>query len=46
MLILLMRRIYNYAVEMDSGIMMYVPSLIKIGSGTQMLIGRDKQTAR
>jgi hypothetical protein len=40
----------KYAVEMGSGGMMYVPSFIKIGSGTQKIIGgihryRDTQTA-
>jgi hypothetical protein len=29
----------NYATEMDSGAMMYIPSLIKIGSGIQKLLG-------
>jgi hypothetical protein len=29
----------KYAVEIDSGAMIYMPSLIKIGSGTQKLIG-------
>jgi hypothetical protein len=32
----------KYAVEMDSGAMIYIPSLIKIGSGT----GGDTQTHR
>jgi hypothetical protein len=30
---------FNYAVEMGSGAVMYVPSFIKIGSGIQKLIG-------
>jgi hypothetical protein len=29
----------KYAVEMGSGVMIYIPSLIKIGSGIQKLIG-------
>jgi hypothetical protein len=29
----------KYAVEMGSGAMIYIPSFIKIGSGTQQLIG-------
>jgi hypothetical protein len=29
----------NYAVEMGSGALMYVPSFIKIGLGIQTLIG-------
>jgi hypothetical protein len=33
--------IFNYAVEMDSGAVIYVPSFIKIGSGIQKLIGGD-----
>jgi hypothetical protein len=40
----------KYAVEMDSGAMIYVPSFIKIDSGVQKLIGGiqrhpDTQTA-
>jgi hypothetical protein len=34
----------RYAVEMGSGAMMYIPTLIKIGSGIQKLLG-DTQTA-
>jgi hypothetical protein len=34
----------KYAVEMGSGAMIYIPSLIKIGSGIQKFIGEDKQT--
>jgi hypothetical protein len=34
----------KYAVEMGSGAMIYVPSLIKIGSGIQKLIRGDTQT--
>jgi hypothetical protein len=30
----------KYAIEMDLGAMMYIPSFMKIGSGIQMLIGR------
>jgi hypothetical protein len=29
----------NYAVEMGSGIMIYIPSFIKIGSGVKKLTG-------
>jgi hypothetical protein len=29
---------FNYAVEMGSGAVIYVPSFIKIGSGIQQLI--------
>jgi hypothetical protein len=36
----------NYAVEMDSGAMIYISSFIKIGSGIQNLIGGDSQTYR
>jgi hypothetical protein len=35
----------KYAVEMDSGVMIYIPSFIKIGSGIQRLRG-DTQTHR
>jgi hypothetical protein len=35
----------KYAVEMDSGAMIYIPSFIKIGSGIQKFIGVDTQTA-
>jgi hypothetical protein len=35
----------KYAVEMDSGAMIYIPSFIKTGSGVQKLVGyRDIQT--
>jgi hypothetical protein len=36
----------KYAVEMSSGVMIYIPSFIKIGSGIQKLIGgyTDTQT--
>jgi hypothetical protein len=34
----------KYAVEMGSGAVTYLPSLIKIGSGIQELIGEDAQT--
>jgi hypothetical protein len=34
----------NYAVEMGSVAMIYMPSFIKIGSGIQNLIGMDSQT--
>jgi hypothetical protein len=36
----------KYAVEMGSGVMMNIPSLMKIGSTIQKLIGRDSQTYR
>jgi hypothetical protein len=36
----------KYAVEMGSGAMMYVPSLIKIGSGIQRLLRGDTHTDR
>jgi hypothetical protein len=36
----------NYAVEMGSGAMIYIPSFIEIGSGIQKLIGGDSQTHR
>jgi hypothetical protein len=35
----------KYAVEMDSGVMIYIPSFIKSGSSTQKLTGEDTQTA-
>jgi hypothetical protein len=35
--------ITKYAVEMGSGAMIYIPSLIKIGSGIKKLMG-DTQT--
>jgi hypothetical protein len=35
----------NYAVEMGSDAMIYIPSFIKTGSGIQKLIGGDSQTA-
>jgi hypothetical protein len=33
--------IYEVAVEMGSGVMIYIPSFIKTGSGIQKLINRD-----
>jgi hypothetical protein len=33
----------KYAVEMGSGAMIYIPSLIKTGSAIQRLIGRATQ---
>jgi hypothetical protein len=42
----------KYAVEVGSGVIMYIPSFIKIGSGIQKLFGgggvtrTDTQTAR
>jgi hypothetical protein len=41
-----MKYSYSYAVEMDSGDMIYIPNYIKTGSGIQKLIGRDSQTHR
>jgi hypothetical protein len=37
----------NYAVEMGSGVMIYIPVFIKIGSRIQKLVGgyTDTQTA-
>jgi hypothetical protein len=35
----LVGEIFNYAVEMGSGAVIYVPSFIKIGLGIQKLIG-------
>jgi hypothetical protein len=40
-----MGRIYD-AAEMGSGGMIYIPSIIKIDSGTQKLMGGDSQTHR
>jgi hypothetical protein len=31
----------KYAVEMGSGVSIYIPSLMKIGSGIQKLMGGD-----
>jgi hypothetical protein len=36
--------IRNYAIEMELGAMMYIPSFIKIGSGIQNLIRGDIHT--
>jgi hypothetical protein len=36
----------KYSVEIDSGAVICTPSLIKIGSAIQKLIGRDTQTHR
>jgi hypothetical protein len=38
MLVLLMGGFMKYAVEMDSGAMIYIASFIKIGSGIQTLL--------
>jgi hypothetical protein len=35
----------KYAAGMDSGVMRYIPSLIRIASGIQMLIGGCTDTA-
>jgi hypothetical protein len=40
------RDLFNYAVEMGSGAVIYILNLIKTGSGIQMLIVGDTQTAR
>jgi hypothetical protein len=41
------RDLTNYAVEMGSGALIYIPSFIKIGSGIRKLIeGIDIQTHR
>jgi hypothetical protein len=40
-----MRGIFNYAVEMGSGAVIYVSSFINTGSGIQKLIEGDTQTA-
>jgi hypothetical protein len=34
----------RYAIEIDSGVMTYIPSFIRIGSGMQNLIGGSQQT--
>jgi hypothetical protein len=34
----------EYAVEMGSGAMIYIPTFIKTGSGIQKLIGGNTQT--
>jgi hypothetical protein len=39
-----MGRIYKYAFEMSSGGMSYMPSFVKIGSGTQKLVGEYTYT--
>jgi hypothetical protein len=36
--------IFNKAVEMGSGVVIYVPSFINIGSGVQKLVVGDTQT--
>jgi hypothetical protein len=36
----------KHAVEMGSGVMIYIPSFIKIVSGVQKLIGGNSQTHR
>jgi hypothetical protein len=36
----------KYAVEMGSGVMIYMPSFIKIGSGIQKLIGGSDTLTR
>jgi hypothetical protein len=36
----------TYAGEMGKGVMIYITSFIKIGSGIQKLIGGDSQTHR
>jgi hypothetical protein len=39
MLVLLMERFINYAVEMESGAMICIPSFINIGSDIQKSVG-------
>jgi hypothetical protein len=34
----------NYAVEMGSGVMIYIPGFMKTGSGIQKLLGGDTHT--
>jgi hypothetical protein len=36
----------NYAAEMGSGVMIYIPGFIKIGSSIPKLIREDSQTHR
>jgi hypothetical protein len=36
----------KYAVEMGSGAVIYIPSLIQIGSGIQKLMGRFTDTQK
>jgi hypothetical protein len=43
-LVLLMGRICEVAIQMGSGAMIHMPSLIKIGSGIQKLGGIHVQT--
>jgi hypothetical protein len=38
MLVMLMGEILNYAIDMGSGAIIYVPSFIKIGLGIQRLV--------
>jgi hypothetical protein len=38
--------IFNWAVEMGSGAVIYVPSFIKIGSGLQKITGRLHRQTR
>jgi hypothetical protein len=35
---------YTYVVDVGSGAMIYIPSFIKIGSGTQKLLEGDTHT--
>jgi hypothetical protein len=37
---------FKYAVEVGSGVMIYIPSFIKIGPAMRKLVGRDTQTHR
>jgi hypothetical protein len=41
-----MERIYEYAVEMGSGAMIYIPAFIEFGSGVQKLIRGHTETYR
>jgi hypothetical protein len=36
----------KYAVEMGSGVMMYIPSFVQIGSGLQTFVKGETQTHR
>jgi hypothetical protein len=36
----------KYDVEMSPGVMMYIPSFVKIGSGIQKLLGENSQAHR
>jgi hypothetical protein len=46
MLVILLKGIMMYAVELDSGAMIYVPNFIKVGSGIQKLLRCDTRADR